>query len=145
MVGFAKIRSNAIKINVSGIPYRVDSALAKMLEDAIGKSEVSTDSAVTLNFCDPGYSAANGGFHPVEIRVSQKGAIEFITDFAYDSSGPFAELVKEIDFDFACGVFGHFGRDFPIAAGRELFGIWQQNFLSYFDMGVYQVEVQCDG
>jgi len=130
-----------MQIDVSGVMYKVESALVRLLEDEIEKNGVP----VTLSFRDPGYSAESGGFHPVEIRISSKGGIDYITDFAYDSSGPFAELVKEIDFDFACGAFGHFGRDFPIVAGRELFEIWQQNFLSYYDMGVYQVEVQCDG
>ena len=134
-----------MKINVSGMPYRVAPGLVQLLENQIVKNSVPVDSAITLNFRDPDYSAEGGGFHPVEIRISEQGVIEYITDFSYDSIGSFAELVKEIDFDFTCGVFGHMGRDFPLDAGGELFSIWQQNFLSYFVMGAYVVEVQSDG
>ena len=133
-----------MKIDVSGLAYRVGTALIQLLEDEISKKDIPAGCAVTLNFRDPDYCVERGGFHPVEIRVSPQGEIEYCTDFSFDSSGPFAELTYEIDFDFARQRFTHFGHEYPLTAGRELFGIWQQNFLSYYGMGVYEVEVQVD-
>ena len=88
------------------------------------------------------YSAEHGGYHPVEIAINSAGEIQYITDFAYVGDGYFAELAKEIDFDFSLGIFQHFGRDYPIRQGAELFQIWQENFCSYYDSGVFQVTVQ---
>ncbi len=51
------------------------------------------------------------------------------------------EWVKEIDFDFSAGIFGHMGRDHPIELGVELYQLWEDNFVEYHRMGVYKVTV----
>ena len=95
----------------------------------IETSNVDTSDGVILNFRDPDYSAESGGYHPVEICVNAQGRIQYITDFAYYGQGPYAELGKELDFDFGYGVFQQMGREFPIRDGANLFKIWQSQFL----------------
>jgi len=55
--------------------------------------------------------------------------------------GPFNELAKEIDFDIDLGLLQHFGREYSLREGRELFSMWQRNFISYYQMAVYQVSI----
>ena len=131
-----------MQIDISKCPYSLSKELLALLTIEIEKQALPEDEAITLNFRDPSYSPAEGGFHPVEIRISNTGRIEYITDFAYVGMPPFAELAKEIDFDFKLGLFQHFGREHPIAEGAELFTIWQQNFVSYHGMGVYTLAVE---
>lgn len=128
-----------MKIQTQGIPLPVDTALVELLETDLVIAGVPFP--VTLNFRDPSYSVDRGGFHPVEIAFDPAGCIQYITDFAYVGLGPYAELAKELDFDFSLGLFQHFGYEFPISEGAEMFAIWQKNFVSYYRMGVFQVQV----
>jgi len=95
-----------------------------------------------INFRDPAYSAEDGGYHPVEIALNGVGRLYYITDFAYVGTGGCAELVKELDFDFDIGLFQQFAMEYPIATGRMLYQIWENNFISYYEMGVYQVSLK---
>ncbi len=117
-------------------------------------STLETDnalSAVTLNFKDSSYSPHLGGYHPVEIRLSKVNThkdaqvvwqLEYITEFAYQGQH-FPELDREIDFDFANGCFysPFLGwktlRDSEDAI--ELYTLWEGNFLSYLDMGAFDL------
>lgn len=126
-------------IDRSTFPFRLSDDFVAILVDEI--AQAGADTAVTLNFRDPGYSAEEGGYHPVEVRIEKGGGIAYITDFAFVGMPPYAELVKEIDFDVSLGLFQHFGREFPLECGRELFGIWQENFVSYYRSEVYRVTV----
>ena len=87
----------------------------------------------------------NGGFHPVEIRLEKRDEawhVCYITDFAYVGIGPYAELVKELDFDFQSGVFQNLFGVFPIEQATEMYQIWESNFLYYwFELSVYEVSV----
>lgn len=104
--------------------------------------------AVTVNFRDPDYSAEAGGYHPVEIRIEiagDKGALSYITDFCYVGQGWCCELAKELDFDFETGDFYALG--FPrqdLVDCAEFYAIWQDNFLTYNRMGVFDVSVTID-
>ena len=98
-------------------------------------------SGFVLNFRDPEYSAETGGYHPVEVAINKHGQILYITDFAYFGLPPMAELCKEIDFDFEQGVFQQNHGIYPIDSGRELFRIWQSNFIFYFNSDVFDVSV----
>lgn len=129
-------------IDRQAFPFPVSVAFVAILENEIANAGFQEGSRVIINFRDPNYSQETGGFHPVEISVSSWGKIEYVTDFAFVGIGPFAELAKEIDFDISLGLFQHFGREFPLAAGKELFAIWQENFVAYHRMGVYSVTVQ---
>lgn len=120
-------------INYKDLALPVSQRFTAALTEELGDVSVST-SAITLNFRDPSYSADTGGFHPVEIRLERKGDafdIIYITDFAYIGIGPFAELVKELDFDFQSGVFQNLHGIFPIETGYDIYRIWEGNFLHY--------------
>ena len=128
-------------VQSEGYPVAVSKGFAKILEQEIADSGVNAGDGVILNFRNPDYSPETGGYHPVEVMISDNGRIEYITDFSYAGSPPFAELVKEIDFDFSAGLFGHMGRDYPVHHGRGLFRTWQSNFCSYARSGIFQVTV----
>ena len=133
-----------MKIDVSNLPFPVSPDLVKLLNDEIRKANPGLGASMTLNFYDPNYRFEMGGFHPVEIRLNAAGQIMYMTDFAFVGVGPFAELAKEIDFDFSLSLFQHFGRDYPLKMGQELFDVFHSNFCSYYAMGIYEVEVQFD-
>lgn len=129
-------------IDNKAFPFPLSAAFVGILENEIAKTGIQEGSRVIINFRDPSYSSETGGFHPVEISVSSRGRIEYVTDFAFVGIDPFAELAKEIDYDVSLGLFQHFGREFPLHAGKELFSLWQENFVSYHQMGVYSVTVE---
>lgn len=130
-----------VKISTEGYPVNVTKKFARIVEDAINAGNVATDGGVIVNFRDPEYSADQGGYHPVEVMVSKDGWIRYVTDFAFVGQPPFAELAKELDFDFSQGLFQQMGRDYPIQEGRSLFRTWQANFCDYHKSGVFEVEV----
>ncbi len=129
-----------MKLITNGYPLPVSERLIQILESEIGKSNVAHMEPIYVNFRDPGYAAETGGFHPVEIMVAD-GRIQYCTDFMYYGSGPWAELGKDLDFDFSLGLFQQQGVDHPIERGRSMFALWQSNFCSYYEMGVYQVSI----
>ena len=133
-----------MKINSKVCPYRLDQRLVALFQAEVDQANPQPGQAVTINFRDPSYSADAGGYHPVEVRITVNGAISYVTDFSYVGIGPFAELVKEIDFDFGLRSFQHFGREYPLQDGAELFAVWQENFLTYHAGGVFEVTVICD-
>ena len=101
--------------------------------------------SVVFNFRDQSYSAESGGFHPVEIALTKQSdnrwQYAYITDFAYVGNH-FPELAKELDFDVLSGEWfaSYLGRYSPIkedAAAKELYSLWEHNFLAYVDMGMY--------
>lgn len=104
--------------------------------------------AVTINFRDPDYSAEAGGYHPVEIRIEiseDKGVLSYITDFCYVGQGWCSELAKELDFDFESGDFYAFGLPRQdLANCAEYYALWQDNFLTYSRMGVFDITVTVD-
>jgi len=99
------------------------------------------EGALCLNFRDPDYGAEHGGFHPVEVAIGADGALLYVTGFAYVGQAPFAELAKELDWDFSQEVFESMGRVFSLAEGDQLFQLWQRNFCAYYRSEVYLVEV----
>jgi hypothetical protein len=114
--------------------------LDRILQDHAAKLE-AVESAIIINFRDPHYSAESGGFHPLEVMISNQGVIGYVTDFSYVGLPPYAELAKEVDFDFTYKLFGQMGRDYPLTDGAELFQLYQSNFVNYFNSGVFTVSV----
>jgi len=131
-----------MKINTEVCPFKVDKRLVEILETEIGGANVPAGVPVVLNFRDPNYDAESGGFHPVEIRVSANGSLVYVTDFAYVGVVYCAELCKELDFDFGLRLFQVFGQESKIEAGAEMFALWQENFISYYQMQVYSVTAE---
>lgn len=130
-----------MNVMTEGYPVNVTKMFARIIEKAINAASVSTDDGAIINFRDPDYSAEQGGYHPVEVMVSSDGRIRYVTDFAFVGQPPYAELTKELDFDFSQGLFQQMGRDFPIREGRSLFRTWQANFCAYYESGIFGVEV----
>ena len=101
--------------------------------------------AITFNFRDPNYSAEQGGYHPVEIRISRCSSgfqLDYITDFSYVGSGWASELAKEIDFDFQSKICEmRYCRPVPISGADDLFRMFQDNFLAYYKMDIFTVEL----
>ena len=92
------------------------------------------EKAVTINFRDPKYSADEGGYHPVEIRLENEGdgwRFSYITDFCFLGSGYMAELAKDLDWCFTSGVFQNLFGTYPIEQAIEMFQIWETNFVYY--------------
>ncbi len=129
-----------MNIVTSGYPVSVSKRFVAILEKEISRASINPSETVVLNFRDPDYSLESGGFHPVEIMIVD-GRIRYVTDFAYYGTGPWAELGKDLNFDFSLGLFQQQGRDYPIERGRSMFRLWTKNFCAYYQMGAYEVEI----
>ena len=97
--------------------------------------------ALTLNFRSPDYSADTGGYRPVEIRLEKRTGswgLLYVTEFCYVTD----ELTKSLDFDFAAGVFyDPWCGERPLATTMDLYRIWERNFLTYYRMEVYHLDI----
>lgn len=133
----------------------VSNKLNQSLVDALNQrpelhSGLEETNSVTFNYRDKNYSAENGGFHPVEIALTKEADNTWhyadITDFAFVGNH-YPELAKELDFDFLSGEWfaSYLGRYSSIkedGAAKELYQLWEHNFLAYADMGMYdEIEI----
>ena len=129
--------------------------LNQCLVDALNQhpelhSGLEETNSVIFNFRDKNYSAENGGFHPVEIALTKEvdntWRYAYITDFSFVGNH-YPELAKELDFDFLSGEWfaSYLGRYSSIkddGAAKELYQLWEHNFLAYADMGMYdEIEI----
>ena len=136
-----------LKINLENAPFKISSKLVSILITEINKALTLTDQQdeYTLSFKDESYSAELGGYHPVEIHIVKiKGVwkFDYITDFCFVGSGQDAQLTKEIDFDFTSGLgFQLYAGDDDLKFFSELYKVWESNFISYFESGVFKVKV----
>lgn len=107
--------------------------------------------SVVINFRDSSYNAeSRSGFHPVEIRLVRlydQWIFDYIADFAY-CGGPYPELVKEVDFNFSSGTASFsYVPELPITSSEvmEFYSMWESNFLSYVEMGVFdEIKITVD-
>jgi len=124
----------------------VSNTLHDLLRTKINEQQLAESrcSYFIFNFRDSSYSAEQGGYHPVEIAITQSDdgnwIIEYITDFAYVGS-QYPELERCLDFDFSDqAFFAQYSGWKPIkgsAAAIELYRLWEENFLCYVDMDAY--------
>ena len=105
--------------------------------------------SVVISFRDSSYSPENGGYHPVEIRITRlndQWVFDYITDFSY--CGLIPELEKEIDFDFGHSVaYIRYMGEVPITESSvaEFYSMWETNFLSYIGMDCFdEIKVTVD-
>lgn len=132
-----------MNIQQAGYPLSVSDQLVLILSHEIEQhNEVDMSSGCIIRFQDPGFSAESDGYHPVEIGLNGLGHVQTIVNFAYVGDGQQVKLVKELDFDFAYGLFQHLGRGFPISDCAELFETWQSNFCAYYLFKVFNVTIQ---
>ena len=103
---------------------------------------------LTFNFRNSGYSAEQGGVHPVEIRLVRgldDWLFDYVTDFSYQGLGQDAELCKELDFNFLDSEHSMQGwGPLRLAEARELFALWQRNFIAYCRLECFTVSVTGD-
>ncbi len=116
----------------------VTKALTTILPQLIDQSTIDTANGVVINFRDPDYSAKYGGYHPVEVSINNTGALLYITDFAYDGHPPFAELVKEIDFDFSCQLFQHYVINRSLISSKALYRLLKSYFCATYRQRAHQ-------
>lgn len=109
-----------------------------------------TCQSVVLNFRDPEYSAENGGWHPVEIRLirSEQPAIwqlDYLTDFSWQGRA-WPELAKEFDISWSQRYAWHcFAGNLLLNHELSAFWTpWQDNFVAYCAMNVFTVTVTPD-
>lgn len=139
-----------VQIMTEGLAVPIKQALVQLLSTHITQALSTNPSAnssgsITLNFRDPDYDAESGGYHPVEIHLTYKKGywhLVYITDFSYVGQGWCVELAKELDFDFVAGFCGvrHLA-DIPLANAVELYQLFEKNFIAYYQMEVYKIEV----
>ncbi|MCQ9053261.1 DUF2787 family protein [Vibrio diabolicus] len=123
------------------LPISVDlqDALNRICNES-GNVTASTN-AVTVNVRSSDYCPENGGYRPVEMRLSRlndQWVFDYITDFSY--CGLMPELEKEIDFDFGNGVaYIRYMGEVPITESSvaEFYSMWESNFLSYLSMDCF--------
>ena len=133
-----------------GFALPVAQALLVQLDQEVAKTELNLEclTQLTFNFRNPGYSAEQGGVHPVEIRLIRGldgWLFDYVTDFSYQGLGQDAELCKELDFNFLDGQHTMLGWGLlRLAETRELFDIWQSNFIAYCRLECFSVTVAGD-
>lgn len=132
-----------MNINTTNLPLPVSGKLTDLIREVLKGKDLTNKTSVTLNFRDPDYSAEKGGYHPVEIMLKRKGDelhILYITDFCYAGIGPYAELVKDLDFDFGAGVFQTQYGYYRIEEASDIYPVWEQNFCTYFQNEVFHAK-----
>ena len=133
-----------------GFALPVTPALLTQLHQALANTTLDLErlTQLTFNFRSPTYSSEQGGAHPVEIRLIRGldgWLFDYVTDFSYQGLGHDAELCKEIDFNFLDGEHTMLGwGPLRLAEARELFDIWQSNFIAYCRLECFSVTVAGD-
>ena len=139
-----------IPFHRDGISLPVSQALLALLSQEAERTDLDLGrcTQLTFNFRNPGYSAEQGGVHPVEIRLVRgldDWLVDYVTDFSYQGLGQDAELCKELDFNFLDGEHTMLGwGPLRLAEARELFDIWQSNFIAYCRLECFTVSVTGD-
>jgi hypothetical protein len=136
------MKLNFNKVQGFTVPVKLHTLLNRELAKV--KTPELGSYALTFNFRDPNYSAEQGGYHPVELRLEKHNdhwQFIYITDFSY-SGGPYPELVKEIDVCFETKrVFSLFGGFLSQRNGRDLIKLFISNFIEYHSMNAYQTKI----
>ena len=139
-----------IPFHRDGISLPVCQALLALLSQEAERTDLDLGrcTQLTFNFRNPGYSAEQGGVHPVEIRLVRgldDWLFDYVTDFSYQGLGQDAELCKELDFNFLDGEHTMLGwGPLRLAEAQELFDIWQNNFIAYCRLECFSVTVAGD-
>ena len=133
-----------------GFTLPVAPALLALLEQEVTRTalDLARQTQLTFNFRNPGYTPEQGGVHPVELRLIRGldgWLFDYVTDFCYQGLGQDAELCKELDFNFLDGELTMLGwGPLRLAEARELFDIWQCNFIAYCRLECFSVTVAGD-
>jgi len=133
-----------------GFVLPVAQALLALLNQEVAHTDLDLErlTQLTFNFRSPTYSPEQGGTHPVEIRLIRGldgWLFDYVTDFSYQGLGQDAELCKELDFNFLDNEHHMQGwGQLRLAEARELFDLWQTNFIAYCRLECFAVTVDGD-
>lgn len=125
-------------ISISPELYHYISSLVK-------RESITPDTTqITVNLRDTSYSVSAGGYHPVEFSFQKNESndtwsLRYITDYCYYGS-PYAELVKEVDFDFSAGTLYLLNAPSMFikrSTVRGFYRKWESNFLAYIALGAF--------
>ena len=132
-------------IVLNGLALPVSNEFAQLMLQQLSPATegIDTLTSATINFRDPEYCAESGGYHPVEVRLvwhNNAWQFDYITSFSFVGLGWCAELAKELDFDFGQNCFEMRGyRPQVLAVGEEMYRLFEQNFIEYVRMEVFDV------
>lgn len=138
---------STLKLHSASLPIsdKLQDLLNNNFQRQLANNElIARTTYLVFNFRDSSYSSEAGGFHPVEIAMTQISSglwnVEYITDFAYVGN-VYPELARCLDFDFRDqAFFTEFVGWSPIKGNYsavEMFELWQDNFLNYIDMEAF--------
>jgi hypothetical protein len=136
-----------IPFQAEGQLLPVSSWLKSQLAEMVVQHSINVEpfTALTFHFHDPNYSATQGGIHPVEIRLVlglNGWLFDTITDFSYQGYGDWAELDKELDFDFLSPEYTHIYLGvLEHSDAIELYQVWENNFQSHCQMHNFCVSI----
>jgi hypothetical protein len=132
------IKFNPAAIKISA---KLMAALKRLIKERCTDVSISH---ITINYRDSEYSCEGGGYHPVEISFQKDASTErwnilYITDFSYYGY-PYAELIKDLDFDFSLETFFAVycpPRLITDQSAKEVYRLWEYNFLCYVGTGAF--------
>jgi hypothetical protein len=139
-----------IPFHRDGFALAVAQALLALLNQEVTNLDLNLErlTQLTFSFRSPTYNPEQGGAHPVEIRLIRGldgWLFDYVTDFSYQGLGQDAELCKELDFNFLDDE--HYLQGWgplPGVEARELFVLWQSNFIANSQLGYFTVTVSGD-
>jgi hypothetical protein len=127
-------------IRTDNLPWPIDERLRNLLQKEIDSSNIDgNQGAILISYRDPECDPDKGDFHPVEIALDADGSIKCISDFALYGKPPSEVRGESIEFDFGLKLFQHFSEEYPIQEGRDLYKLWEQDFLRHYEMRVYRL------
>lgn len=120
--------------------------ISKMLIDFLSAEANSSPNtlliikAITFNFNDAYFCSINGGFPPVEIRIiccDNRWFFDYINCFKWVNDTP-NKLIKTCHFDWQKGqVIQQGKKTLSEVEAQQQFIIWQHDFLSCTEIGIY--------
>ncbi|MFA0000454.1 DUF2787 family protein [Vibrio lentus] len=133
--------------NKTALPISL--ALLDTLNNALNEYAALADGHHIIHFSNKHYTAEHGGYHPVEIALSNNinnlYSILCITDFSFNGY-PYPTLERDIEFDFThATVFTrHSGLKSMTAPNtNKLYTFWESRFIDNLAKGAYnQVELR---
>jgi hypothetical protein len=133
-----------LQVVVDGYPLQISRKLVSILQREIDRAKILAGTAAYIHFRDPSYSASAGGFRPVEVFINDTGLIQYLTEFTWVGREPMLDLAKSADFDLCQGVYQDLYACHRLDTKdvKEFWKLWSGNFISYYEMDIYTVEVK---
>ena len=130
-----------LNFDSDSFPVPVTSDLMNILAKVALEQEIPTGTnTIVFNFRDSAYNSEDGGFHPVEISITNHNGLwqfDYITSFSFQGYHH-PELAKEIDFDMRNGT----GMVYPLPMRSlhevmDFYPTWEMNFCNYQNISAF--------